>query len=202
MEEGKSLEQVKNLIEGVAEELPEEDENFFKEIVVDFHISESDANMHPLNISNTLGFARPVDPDVREEFIVGLNFFQARILSDEAIQGAVAHELGHVKDEYRKGKRRRLQDRLENWLIDNTRVSRDRGWPIFDSETRANNYAKEMGFSQEIEALESERRMIPPEKEVETTDKLGRDNKSLDIEVSCEECENCGMTMSLKLVTE
>ena len=75
MEEGKSLEQVKNLIEGVAEELPEEDENFFKETVVDFHISESDANMHPLNISNTLGFAHPVDPDIREEFIVGLNFF-------------------------------------------------------------------------------------------------------------------------------
>lgn len=188
MEEGKSLEHVQDLIKDVITGVPAEDERFFKETLLDFHISESDANLHPLNVSNTLGFARPVDPDIREEFIVGLNFFQGRILSDEAIKGAVAHELGHVKDEYRKSTRRRLQDLLEKWLISNTRLSRDRGWPVFDSETRANNYARKMGFSQEISALEDERRMIPPEKEVEATDDLGRDNKSLDIEVDCEEC--------------
>lgn len=188
MEEGKSFEHVKQLIEDVVEELPTEDEKFFEDTIADFRISESGADLHPLNVSNTLGFARPVNPDVREEFIVGLNFFQARILSDDAIKGAVTHELGHVKDEYQKGTRRRLQDMLENWLVDNTRLSRDRGWPIFDSETRANNYARQMGFSPEIEALEDERRMIPPEKEVEAVDDLGRDNKSLDIVATCSEC--------------
>jgi hypothetical protein len=93
MEEGKSLEHVKNLIENVVEELPEEDEKFFEDTIIDFRISESGADLHPLNVSNTLGFARPVNPGVREEFIVGLNFFQARILSDDAIKGAFTHGL-------------------------------------------------------------------------------------------------------------
>lgn len=46
MEEGKSLEHVKQLIENVVEELPAEDEKFFEDTIVDFRISESGADLH------------------------------------------------------------------------------------------------------------------------------------------------------------
>ncbi len=108
----------------------------------------------------TSGYTKPINTD-QTKFAVYLNIYALRRLSNKSVIGVMAHELGHVWDEYgRQGTRKLFAQtrwRLWKWAQRKGKlIQRFVNNPFFDREWRVDNLARSWGFGKEIRTLHRE----------------------------------------------